>query len=1077
VLEWDTFVVRAIVDEFIVRVVRLPRALGAKERDLADRVFGWMRFQVEGHDPATVETVQKMLAALAGERSSVPRALGPSMIDANFARAMLSDLEWAFSNGRLSVERVVRQSPGNARPLAPPDPGPRPPPRRESSLHSFEFRVVDEVGMAVSGIEAEFSADGPQARNTNAAGVALLEGVQLSSASVAVRDVEALSKVLDTRWKKFRPGKPPKESNSQEVTFRGGELGPFSLKAELPNRVVIKPPLGKLFVELTDKTGRVKLANFDYSIAGPMSFAGKTDAQGSLRHGDVFPGDYTLSVALSAFEGTPDAQIDIVETPLVVLEPGSSAQVRSIGAVPRVVMARLRGMLFDTNKTFLLPTAVPALKHMRETYEQNPHSQLLIVGHADTTGEPSINDPLSRDRARSMRAYLQDDVETWLANYDAPGKQKWGTREDRLMISAAAGFRLRRPNEDLVEWFQRTRDLKVDGKAGPETRRQLITEYMQLDGVNLLEDQSLNLVIESHGAGENFPLDATGLALDQIAVDNVNDPFNRRVEFFFFDDEFGVVPAPGAPDGPEYLEWRKRSAEDLDAVAGAADPTPITLMEVQDTFFRTDSAAVHQNLVCPSVFALALLFAKGSPSARLVIAGHTDTRAPDAYNQPLSEERAANALACLMGDRDSFVRLSLARHKIADAKQILKFVTVKLGFDCDPGPFDENEATLRGPARKFQEQYNSKLAALGIPNATALTPDGEVGPLTWGAFFDCYDAFLATLVSAAATSAQQLVDLQGLRALVKFVADDKKTIGFGEEYPADRPGVDNVASVTNRRVELLFFPDSDLPDLGLPNDLSDIYLHGRYRRQALDPCAEPQPPPPPPPPRPPVSGPASVFARAVLADGTRVTDVQMFLFDVTVGRSQVGSNFTTTGETDFGPRPPGQYEVSVSKNGFLGGPVVFTVHPNQREVVVVLLTRIGETEDTHIETERFTTVFKMLTRQQIIFLGLPIKGEVQIQFPPSLAGQTFPDPSGAVAARDAQASAEHGVAVRARIAAIRSEKGAKFVRIALDLLDPVVAQDFGTDTSKTDNGLVIEADQLTTDTVTTTTIILTTVKN
>ena len=407
-LERDTFVVGTILDEFIVRVVGLPRALGTKERDIADRAFGGMLFKLEGHDPATIETAQKMVAALAGESASVPRVLGASVTDANFTRALLSELERAFSDGRLSVELVVRQSPSNARPIERPEPAPRRPPPRESSLHSFEVRVVDEVGMGVSGIEAEFSADGPQARTTNAAGVALIDGVQSSSASVAVLDVQALSKVLDTRWKKFRPGNPPKESNSQEVTFRGGELGPFSLKAEVSNRVVIKPPLGKLFVELTDKTGRVKLANFDYSIAGPMSFAGKTDAQGSLSHGSVFPGDYALSVALSAFEGTPDAQIDIVETPLVVLDPGSSAQVRSIGAVPRVVMARLRGMLFDTNKTFLLPTAVPALKHMRETYEQNPHSQLLIVGHADTTGEPSINDPLSRDRARSMRAYLQE---------------------------------------------------------------------------------------------------------------------------------------------------------------------------------------------------------------------------------------------------------------------------------------------------------------------------------------------------------------------------------------------------------------------------------------------------------------------------------------------------------------------------------------------------------------------------------------------------------------------------------------------------------------------------------------------
>jgi hypothetical protein len=110
-------------------------------------------------------------------------------------------------------------------------------------------------------------------------------------------------------------------------------------------------------------------------------------------------------------------------------------------------------------------------------------------------------------------------------------------------------------------------------------------------------------------------------------------------------------------------------------------------------------------------------------------------------------------------------------------------------------------------------------------------------------------------------------------------------------------------------------------------------------------------------------------------------------------------------------------------------------------------------------------------------LGLPIKGEVQIQFTPSLAGQTFPDASGAVAVRDARASQEHGVAVRARIAAKRSEKGAKFVRVALDLLDPVVAQESEMDTTKSERGSVVQADLVVTDTVTTTTIILTTVKN
>jgi outer membrane protein OmpA-like peptidoglycan-associated protein len=1094
VLGIEAAVVRTGLADFTVRLERGGAPPQSEALALARRFVSALRFGLEAGEPQVLQAARQLVQLLDGDgfgfrpvndgsegtppvRGGDGRAFGDTALSSTARR-----IEEELLAGRLVVQQGVIATLSERRELFDLELPPLPPARREQGTLNFEVRFIDEVGKAISGIDAEFTADGAQTRATNAAGIAQLEGVQASSANVAILDPEALGKVLEPRWGKFRLGAPPKESNTQEVVFRGSELGPFPLKPEVPNTVVIKPPLGQLFVELRDKAGRVKLTSCDYQIAGPQSFAGKTDADGRLRHEDVLPGDYTLSVALSAFEGTPDAQVDIFESPLVVLEPGSPPQVRAIGAVPRVVMARMRGMTFETNKTFLLPTAVPALKRMRETYEQNPHSQLLIVGHADTTGEPRINDPLSRDRARSMRAYLQDDVDTWLENYDAPGKQKWGTREDRLMISAATDFDLRDPNEDIVEWFQRTRHLKVDGKVGPETRRQLITEYMQLDGVNLIEDQALNLVIESHGAGESFPLDETGLALDQIAVDNVDDVFNRRVELFFFDEDFGIVPAPGAPDGPEYLEWRKRAVENVDTVAGAAQPAPVTLLEVQDTFFRTDSAVVHQNLICPSVFALALKFAQAAPSSRLVIAGHTDTRASDAHNQPLSEERADNALACLVGDRESFVRLSLARHKVADAKQILKFATVKLGFDCDPGALNEDETTLKGPALRFQEQYNTRLAALGIPSATPLDPDGVVGPLTWGAFFDCYEAFLASQVSAAATIDEQLDELEDLRALLAFVSDDEKTIGFGEEYPADRPGVDNVASATNRRVELLFFPQSDLPDLSLPNDISDIYLPGRYRRQALDPCAEPQPPPPPPPPRPPALQQSSIFVRTVLVDGRRVTDVDIFLFDVSVGRSQVGSNFSTTGETDFGPRPPGQYEVDIAKPGFTGGPVVFTVSPNQREVVTVLLTPLGQTEDTHFEVERFTTVFKMVSRQQILALGFPVKGDVRIAFPPSLAGREFPDASGAAAARDAQASQDHGVAVRARVAAIRSQKGAKFVRVALDLLDPVVEEDFSVDKEKTQGGdksragPVTEAELVETDTVTTT-IILTTVQN
>jgi hypothetical protein len=236
---------------------------------------------------------------------------------------------------------------------------------------------------------------------------------------------------------------------------------------------------------------------------------------------------------------------------------------------------------------------------MRDLYEQNSPSHLLIVGHTDTTAEPSINDPLSVARAKSVQAYLVDDVDTWLQNYDASGKGKWGAREDRLMITAMPDFSLRTPDEDLISWFQRTRALTVDGKAGPQTRKQLITEYMALDATSLKDDEQFQIDITTHGCGENFPLDETGLELDQAAANGKEDALDRRVELFFFDEDFGILPKPAAASGKQYLEWRKAAAENHDfAVAGIGRKA--TFFEVQDALFRTNSCVVLPEGEAPS---------------------------------------------------------------------------------------------------------------------------------------------------------------------------------------------------------------------------------------------------------------------------------------------------------------------------------------------------------------------------------------------------------------------------------------------------------------------------------------------
>src|SRR5262249_49372999 len=79
-------------------------------------------------------------------------------------------------------------------------------------------------------------------------------------------------------------------------------------------------------------------------------------------------------------------------------------------ARPRV---RLVGMFFDTDKTFLLPSAMHGIRGIRRQYDLHPDSNLLIVGHTDTAGREQHNSSLSLERADAIAAYLTNDVPAW----------------------------------------------------------------------------------------------------------------------------------------------------------------------------------------------------------------------------------------------------------------------------------------------------------------------------------------------------------------------------------------------------------------------------------------------------------------------------------------------------------------------------------------------------------------------------------------------------------------------------------------------------------------------------------------
>jgi outer membrane protein OmpA-like peptidoglycan-associated protein/peptidoglycan hydrolase-like protein with peptidoglycan-binding domain len=418
-----------------------------------------------------------------------------------------------------------------------------------------------------------------------------------------------------------------------------------------------------------------------------------------------------------------------------------------------------------------------------------------------------------------------------------------------MMIRSMPGFANKPRGEDAVRWYQRTRKLKVDGDAGPETRKKLVTEYMALDGTSL-EELGVAVAAVAHGCGSNFPLpgpDAKGGAPaegEPPAKEQKNPQSGRRVELFFFDTEFGMVPAPPSDTSKagsqEYEAWQK-SVVETHALEAGGDGAKLVFIEFGDTLFRTNSAVVlpdgeapgaapgaAERVAAASVVANVIRYnERQRGKKRVVVAGHTDTEGEASVNKPLSEERAKCVLAVVTGDREEFKNLCDARHKVSDYKQVLAWASSSLEgltFDCHPGAIDDDAATGKPAVERFQRAYNRNKSALGSSEAD-LGVDGKVGKLTWGAFFDCYEFALRKKLGVDAAG------MKDLRKRLTFADDDHKAIGFGEYFPVEEQGVDDRESQVNRRAEVIFLDPEEIPDLehaAEDPETSELYLPGGF---------------------------------------------------------------------------------------------------------------------------------------------------------------------------------------------------------------------------------------------------------
>lgn len=76
------------------------------------------------------------------------------------------------------------------------------------------------------------------------------------------------------------------------------------------------------------------------------------------------------------------------------------------GQAPALKVTFDSGILFATNSSTVSDASKTALRNFANNLEQNPDTDLKIIGHTDNTGQVDYNQTLSEKRAKSVYDYL-----------------------------------------------------------------------------------------------------------------------------------------------------------------------------------------------------------------------------------------------------------------------------------------------------------------------------------------------------------------------------------------------------------------------------------------------------------------------------------------------------------------------------------------------------------------------------------------------------------------------------------------------------------------------------------------------
>ena len=212
-------------------------------------------------------------------------------------------------------------------------------------------------------------------------------------------------------------------------------------------------------------------------------------------------------------------------------------------------------------------------------------------------------------------------------------------------------------------------------------------------------------------------------------------------------------------------------------------------IEVPDIHFNHNSAipCIDDKGYLLSALVTAIDYGQKEPDKRLVLFGHTDTSGENAYNFDLSELRAKAVKAILTQDKTTWIEIVNNKSQVLDYQTILKNLTFRHGWQCDPGELDnKNGVKTQAAVKAFQTRTNQ------IYNL-ALVVDGVMGPKSWEAILTVMGNLLK----------EQL----GLTALPKLnygYSGNGGVYGCGESFPLEAVNKNDYKSQKNRRVELVY---------------------------------------------------------------------------------------------------------------------------------------------------------------------------------------------------------------------------------------------------------------------------------